>query len=240
MEGVDDDDDGLEQDSNTVNKRLQQLDKALEANSIAFCALGPAVSIDEIPQCVAIVQASDKFSCSAALPQNNVRFARECARTIHRIAALADRGGGLGNFRFCVAAAAKPYIPFFPVAKSAGHRKFALGLENGALAHKLLSDCGSITRVPTVFREGMAKALEPLQQLCLDVMETEGFEFVGIDTSLNPSLDEGGSVAKAIETLDEVETFGGPGTLAAAGHDHPKPAVTSQHLWLLRADAAAL
>jgi len=46
-------------------------------------------------------------------------------------------------------------------------------------------------------------------------METEGFEFVGIDTSLNPSLDEGGSVAKAIETLDEVESFGGPGTLSA-------------------------
>ena len=29
-------------------------------------------------------------------------------------------------------------------------------------------------------------------------------------------MDDGGSVAEAIETLDEVDTFGGPGTIAAA------------------------
>lgn len=61
----------------------------------------------------------------------------------------------------------------------------------------------------------MEKALNPLNILCKSLVDT-GFEFVGMDTSLNPSLDDGGSVAQAIETLDEVDTFGGPGTLAAA------------------------
>jgi uncharacterized protein (UPF0210 family) len=37
-----------------------------------------------------------------------------------------------------------------------------------------------------------------------------------MDTSLNPSLDEGGSVAEAMECLAEIDTFGGPGTVAAA------------------------
>lgn len=43
------------------------------------------------------------------------------------------------------------------------------------------------------------------------------FQFVGIDTSINPSLEESiGSVASAIECLAEVQRFGGPGTMAAA------------------------
>lgn len=192
--------------------KLKRLDGALEANGIAFCAVGPARTIEEVSVCVSILRASERFSCSAALRQNDVATARACARTVQRIAEIRTEA----NFRFCVAAAAKPCIPFFPVAKSDGHRKFALGLENGALAHKLLSECGSISRIPTVFREGMARALEPLQRICESIMEKEGFEFVGIDASLNPSLEEGGSVAKAIETLEEVGTFGGPGTLAAA------------------------
>jgi uncharacterized protein (UPF0210 family) len=41
--------------------------------------------------------------------------------------------------------------------------------------------------------------------------------YMGIDTSLNPSLDDGGSVARAIERLEEVRgNFGRAGTMAAA------------------------
>jgi uncharacterized protein (UPF0210 family) len=46
--------------------------------------------------------------------------------------------------------------------------------------------------------------------------EKPPFEFIGIDTSVNPSLDEDELVAGAIECLDEVHQFGGPGTMAAA------------------------
>jgi uncharacterized protein len=43
------------------------------------------------------------------------------------------------------------------------------------------------------------------------------FQFVGIDTSINPSLEEdAGSVAGAMECLAEVQRFGGPGTMGAA------------------------
>jgi uncharacterized protein (UPF0210 family) len=152
--------------------------------------------------------------------------------------------------------------------------KFAIGLENGPAVRRLLQDCGSIANIPTVFREGMLKAIEPIQNIAKsfssvsittscrnlnayantksnllgpiekidndfretilknfmdlypeiaedltkdpDNEEKPPFEFIGIDTSVNPSLDEDGSVAGAIECLDEVHQFGGPGTMAAA------------------------
>jgi uncharacterized protein (UPF0210 family) len=61
----------------------------------------------------------------------------------------------------------------------------------------------------------MRKKLLPIQQICVG-LESDGIQYLGIDTSLNPSLDDGGSVAEAIECLDEVEVFGNPGTMAAA------------------------
>lgn len=200
--------------------RLELLDRLLAKHQIQFCALGPAMNVQQVRDgCVPILMtASRRFYCSAALRQNDVNMARQCAETILEISKFED---GLGNFRFCVAAAAVDGIPFFPVAKACPKsgqcsNQFAIGLENGVLAHKLLSDCGSIRNVSTAFSNGMSEALTPLQLLCQDKLGIGDFEFLGIDTSLNPSLDEGGSVAAAIETLDEVESFGGPGTLAAA------------------------
>jgi uncharacterized protein (UPF0210 family) len=201
-----------------VTAKLELLDRLLSEHQIEYCALGPAVTVQQVKDwCVPILQTSGRFYCSAALQQNDVDVALQCAATILELSRIAD---GLGNFRFCVAAAAVDCIPFFPVAKARSsinsRNQFAIGLENGALAFKLLSDCGSIRNVPTVFSKGMRDALTPLQLLCQDKLGIGDFEFVGIDTSLNPSLDNGGSVAAAIECLDEVETFGGPGTLAAA------------------------
>ena len=62
----------------------------------------------------------------------------------------------------------------------------------------------------------MAAELQPIQMLAESVAALTDSRFIGIDTSLNPSLDEGGSVGAAVEALDEVDTFGNSGTLAAA------------------------
>jgi uncharacterized protein len=198
--------------------RLDRLDQLLTEGGIDFLSLGPAVSVAEVDACIApILAASPKFYCSARLAAHNVPMARHCADLL-----LRREGNGLPHFRFCVAAAAVDGIPFFPVAHAASKddpaAQFALGLENGALAQRLLRDCGSIAHIPTVFAAGMAQALRPLQRQCVEQLAVEQeFEFLGLDTSLNPSLDAGGSVAAALEGLVEVPCgFGGPGTLAAA------------------------
>ncbi|KAL7561209.1 hypothetical protein ACA910_004135 [Epithemia clementina (nom. ined.)] len=218
-------------DSKQTLATLVDLDEQLTHHKIEFCSLGSATKPQDAQElCPMIIETSKIFSCSADIGAHDIAMAEACAhcvKTVSQTTAPSFMKDGLGNFRFAVAACCVPNIPFFPVAKAnqGGDEDlaFAIGLENGSLAQRLLSDCGSIANIPTGFRDGMQKALSPLQDLC------ESFEqrvnsnqneqlvkFLGIDTSLNPSLDENGSVAHALEILEEVQTFGGPGSLAAA------------------------
>ena len=209
--------------------RLDRLDKLLSQHQVGFCSVGPAKNSHEAKICPDIVSKSGRFSCSAIVDSGDVESADAAAETILKIAKLGEDSpdapdhikGGLGNFRFCAACSCKPFIPFFPGAKSqesggSDDLKFALGLENGSLAQKLLQDCKSIRKIRSEFREAMAQVLLPIQEMCEKVAKEKGAMYLGIDTSLNPSLDKDGSVAAALEELDELQVFGGPGTLGAA------------------------
>ncbi len=221
-----------------TSRRLRMIDDLLAENDISFCALGPAQTASEIAWCPKIIAASLRFSCSANVHACDVNSASVAAESILQISRLDGQdylADGLGNFRFCTTSSCRPFIPFFPAAKSysnSSHPKhandivhddgtiipFAIGLENGALVRQLLQECKSIANISTLFSKGMSQALLPLQILCEEASKQVGFgKFLGIDSSLNPSLDDDGSVAEAVEMLDEVQgPFGGPGTLAAA------------------------
>ena len=203
---------------------LRCLDQWLGDHGIDFCSLGPAQSAQEAREiCPLIVQKSSRFSCSAILTATNVSMAQACAATIRQIAHTTEPADfmqdGLGNFRFCVAACCPPIIPFFPVAKAPSNQQgliFAIGLENGSLTQHLLAECQSLAKVPTIFRQGMTEAIRPVQEIALAHEIIDKITFAGIDTSLNPSLEATGSVAAALESLAEVTSWGGPGTLAVA------------------------
>ena len=208
--------------------RLERLDALLASHNIDFCSVGPATSQDEAKRCIDIVSLSHRFSCSKIVEAGDVISAKIAASTIISISKLGDKPNapkhvqnGLGNFRFCSASYCKPGIPFFPAAKGASGNEdamptFAIGLENGPVARKLLRECLSIQQIASHFKDSFAKLLEPVQVIAKSVAKNHNATFLGIDTSLNPSLDTEGSVAAAIEELDEVKVFGGPGTLAAA------------------------
>lgn len=203
------------------------LDELLAQHGIEFCAVGPASTIEELEICRdLIVSQSHRLSCSVKLEANDVKMAQEAAATIQQISRL-NHGShvqnGLGNFRFCVSHA-KSNIPFFPVAFSAtptgNHadcssiQGVAIGLENGKLAQRILAMCGSLDKVPTIFHDQMASVLKPLEMIVMKKSKDLNVPYLGMDTSLNPSLDKDGSVAGALEEL--VPQFGGPGSLAAA------------------------
>jgi len=214
-----DDDGGI----STMENRLSQLDLALEECGISFCSLGPAKTVDEIRNCCPrIISSSPRLACSANVNANDIdasKAAAECVLSISAATVPEFLQGGMGNFRFCSATCCPGNIPFYPASYSSQEDdSFAIGLENGALAHVLLSQCGSISNISKIFSDGMTSALQPLQKICEEEeQKSSNFKFLGIDTSLNPSLDEGGSVAAAIESLEEVcGDFGGTGTLAAA------------------------
>jgi uncharacterized protein (UPF0210 family) len=221
-------------DNDVSRQRLQMLDDLLVQYNVPFCALGPARNVSEIAVCPKIIAMSPRFSCSASVNATDVTCAAAAAECILQISQLGqlEEGtgldylvGGLGNFRFCTISSCSPYIPFFPAAQAGsihedndGTIHFAIGLENGALVRHHLNDCKSIANISTIFSQGMTQALLPLQTLCDEAAKQLGFStYLGIDSSLNPSLDDGGSIAQAIELLEEVQRpFGGPGTLAAA------------------------
>lgn len=116
---------------------------------------------------------------------------------------------------------------------------FAIGLENGKFARQLLEEAQSIGNIKHIFDTKMRLELLPIQEVCKTFASTHNCQgggapssssttttrhittnnivkYLGIDTSLNPSLDNDGSIASAIECLNEVSTFGRAGTLAAA------------------------
>mmetsp|Transcript_28653 Transcript_28653/g.80789 ORF Transcript_28653/g.80789 Transcript_28653/m.80789 type:complete len:454 (+) Transcript_28653:240-1601(+) len=250
--------DGAKRDAASIQTVLNDLDALLQQEGVEFFSLGPASSLDEITNVVPIiVQTSHRFSCSAIISEthdesstaisddsNFVDRAKASAQTILDIAAMGQTKhdgsnennepppsfvqNGLGNFRFCAAASCRPFIPFFPGAKSCSNRelatdgkaatpvRFAIGLENGNIATHILKECKSIARISTTFRDQFAEHLRPIQAIC-ETVEREDWKYLGIDTSLNPSLDPAdGSIAAAMEQLEELHEFGGPGTLGVA------------------------
>lgn len=222
-----------EDDDVVVLNKLHTLNDLLSDYDIHFCSLGPSYdpkhTTSICPKIVSI--APGRFSCSANVNAGDIDAARASAACIKEIASSSssssskDEGkhmkGGLGNFRFC-AASCVDTVPFFPGGRapdSLGKDKvgFALGLENGGFAKELLEEARSLENVKTVFHDKMRKELLPIQDICLGLESADNnVHFFGIDTSLNPSLDSNGSVAEAIECLEEVEIFGGTGSLAAA------------------------
>lgn len=188
-----------------------------------------------------------RFSCSANVEACDVEAARSAAKCIRIISSLGndvdnsgsenmgDKNhltGGLGNFRFCTASCVPSGVPFFPAARgpslsfqkshSSHPIRFGIGLENGEFARQLCKQAKSISEINIVFFQRMRKELLPIQEICLgavcdNLADKFPIEYLGIDTSFNPSLDNTGSVASAIETLDEVRgDFGQCGSLAAA------------------------
>lgn len=223
-----------------VKKRLAKLDELLDAKDINFCSLGPStIKNDTLDICPIIVESSGKFSCSANINAGDIESARAAATCMQIISKLGGGNdaknagqttdanhikGGLGNFRFCAASCIKS-VPFFPGARApsdANHSfSFAIGLENGGFAHDLLEEAANIGNIKDVFHTKMRDELLPIQEVCTNFVNDNenknNVEYLGIDTSLNPSLDEVGSVAGAIEGLEEVrDSFGGTGTLSAA------------------------
>ena len=202
---------------------LKGLDDLLQEHSIDFMALGPAKHPKTVQTIVPrIIQSSPRLSLSANMKGHmDLEMAQACAACVHEIAQIQSpeyMEDGLGNFRFGVAACCdKTPIPFFPVARAPpdSPTQFAIGLENGRLAQHLLSQCNSIHDIATTFRDGMQTAVEPIQTLC-ESFSTLDFTYCGMDTSLNPSLDEDGSVAAALELVPELAYLGGPGSLAVA------------------------
>jgi hypothetical protein len=227
-----------------IQHRLKLLDSILVNHGTVVCAVGPGDS--KIPChadiCRLIVETSSKLSCTLNVDATDHDAASAAAETIYNLSTIGDDQLGLSNFQFAVSSSTcPPRIPFFPVAfnerlfdrdptsscmllpdlprgEATYTYQFAIGLENGHFVKQALKECAKINRIDTNFRKNMTDAILPIQNIAKQYTADshDKITFCGIDTSLNPGLDPEGSIAAAMEQLEEVSIFGQPGTIAAA------------------------
>ncbi len=178
-----------------IIRKLQLLAGLLDDHGINFFSCGPSINpLHTVEICPQIIEMSAKFSCSATVDSGDIDGARAAAVCIQKISTLgnpnASLQGGLGNFRFCVASCIDT-VPFFPGAKAPMNSQmndakiyFAIGLENGGYARKLLLGAKNISNIQGILHSEMRNELLPIQETCLKFVRDSEYpvEYLGIDT----------------------------------------------------------
>eukprot|EP00045_Choanoeca_perplexa_P011766 m.125931 g.125931 ORF g.125931 m.125931 type:complete len:399 (-) comp15763_c0_seq2:1862-3058(-) len=202
---------------------LTLLDGVLESIGIHFFNFGRLVTSEAaiIANIPFLVTFSSRFNLSLDLSPTSHAVAKQAADVVLQIATETN---GYGNFRFCVSSCIRPGLPFFPASCAAEAAPdateatiigFALGLENGDWCQAALQQASSLAGIHQAVSDVMLPTLKALESTCEAQSTALSLPYLGLDTSLNPGLDDDGSVGKAFEFLPEVTSFGGSGTLAA-------------------------
>jgi len=141
--------------------------------------------------------------------------ADKAAKVIVRLAEETE--GGLGNFRFCASFCCPPGIPFFPAAyaNESDDITITIGLENGDIATKAFKGAESIGAAKQKLFKEMTQVSQSIEKVATAACDEAGVVYGGLDTSLNPALDQEGSIAGAFEELLG-QPFGSGGTLEIA------------------------
>jgi len=210
-----------------LQQRLDILDEALQKYNISFCSLGPATCVQQIQYIPTILTHSTRFSCSIdVLDPQDIPLCTQAAQLILNLSQFHVET----NFRFCVQACCQlTHVPFFPAAttrytvstpaQEEFHVRIALGLENGNFFQQFFHSYDKprnnkedtvLTDMLSDLRNHLIHTLAPIHRFChlyhpsFDLNKVHlNYQYLGIDTSLNPSLDRGvdGSVAKALDML---------------------------------------
>lgn len=188
--------------------QLAELDAILASLAISFFSLGPCLTAFQTTTFAPLViHASPRFSVSSLIPPNDATHAAAAAALIVNLSKTTE--GGLGNFRYCAQSSSSygRLSPFFPAghATSLATSPFtatpgiAFGLENGVLANLGVSKCATLDAIQTTFHDYYAKLLAPPVQAITETCNKLKLEYVGVDTSLNPSLAVGKKAERGCE-----------------------------------------
>jgi len=201
-----------------ILSEIQTLEQLCQNLNISFFNIGYANQ----PETIAIIPDINKNTsiiyCSSKIGdrENGINFenAWESAKVIKRISQESENG--YGNFRFCAWANCQPGIPFFPTSYHAGNTSFAIGLELGDLVMQAFIQASNIQVAEKNLSLLLEVELNKIAVIAEKISNEFAVTYIGIDTSLTPSLDKQNSIALAYETLIEGK-FGHQGTLAISG-----------------------
>lgn len=135
---------------------------------------------------------------------------------------ISERAGPEACIRFAIAYGGPPETPYFPASTSTRRGISACLRYAGDLLEKITSSKEDLDRI-------MFSLVRPATQEIELACSKQGFEFIGMDASLSPWMEE--SVAKVIEALSGT-TFGMPGTFNAIHKLNSSISRLSEHLRL--------
>ncbi|MCG6135022.1 MAG: DUF711 family protein [Nostoc sp. LLA-1] len=201
-----------------IIQEIQNLEQICQNLDINFFNIGHANQ----PETIALIPDINKHTsiiyCSSQIGDQqtgiNWENAWESAKTIKRIAQESENG--YGNFRYCAWANCQPDIPFFPTSSHCGETSFAIGLELGELVTQAFTQTDNIQDAEQKLQSILGVELEKIANIAAEISSKFAINYLGIDTSLAPSLDKENSIAFAYEQLMNGK-FGHPGTLAISG-----------------------
>ncbi len=138
--------------------------------------------------------------------------AARASRLIKSVAGLET--SGYHNFRVGVGCNVKPNTPFFPFAFSGDELGFSLGLEMPQQLMKVVNGMpgASLPQLREALLETLLPQVERIEAIATRVGAEYAIACHGIDVSIAPYPEPGGSVAQLMELLG-VEQYGGHGTL---------------------------
>lgn len=140
----------------------------------------------------------------------HLEAAARAAQVIRRLATVRE---GLGNLQFAALCNCGPYNPFYPASYASPERAaFTLSLEAADLAHRAFSRAQTLDEARESLVALLRDAYCGILSCALALEEVYGMAFYGADLTLAPSLEEGGSIARALECLGN-GSFGESGTL---------------------------
>ncbi|MFO8062535.1 MAG: DUF711 family protein [bacterium] len=129
---------------------------------------------------------------------------KECSEIISELACK----DSMNNFRFAGSINIEPFTPFFPAAYAGNGLSFALGFEWGDLLHKTFSENTEMNYL----EETLIRVFSSIERNCLVLENESGIQYRGMDMSLNPSVEETGSIAYSYDKV--TGSFGSRLTLA--------------------------
>lgn len=204
-----------------IQPQILHLHNILALLNVGFFSLGPCTTVEQTENLPAVIlPLSPYVSVSSMVSANDYPHSLASAKIIKTLSTQTE--DGINNFRYCVQSNTnRPCTPFFPGSygpDEIGNIKVSIGLENGILANVGLGMCKNPHDVGIKFLDYYKTQVAGIVRTVAEKTGgMKGWEYAGLDSSLNPSLEPGGSVAQAIEDLPWVNGgISGVGVVGAA------------------------